>query len=73
MKELGEAVKKRRKLLKLTQDELGKFAGCGSLFIHELEKGKATIRLDKLIDVLKILGLQLTIEPGKSGIQVKGV
>lgn len=73
MTELGTAVRKQRKSLKLTQEDLGKYAGCGALFIHDLERGKATLRLNKLIDVLKILGLQLTLEPGKVGFQVKGV
>jgi y4mF family transcriptional regulator len=73
MKELGLAIRKRRKSLKLTQEELGRFAGCGSLFIHELERGKPTVRLNKLIDVLKILGLQLTLEPGKEGLKIRGV
>ena len=72
MKELGVAIRKQRKSLNLTQEALGKFAGCGSLFVHELEKGKPTVRLDKVLDVLKVLGLQLTLEPGKRGIHVKG-
>lgn len=72
MNPLGEAIRKRRKYLHLTQEQLGQFAGCGSLFIHQLEKGKSTIRLDKLLEVLKVLGLQLTLEPGKQEFQVKG-
>ncbi len=73
MTELGAAVRKQRKSLDLTQEQLGQFAGCGALFIHDLEKGKATIRLNKLIDVLKVLGLQMTLEPGKAGFKVKGI
>jgi serine/threonine-protein kinase HipA len=62
---LAKAVWSSRKSLHLTQAQLGQYAGCGALFIHELEKGKRTVRLDKLLDVLNVLGLQLTIEPGK--------
>ncbi len=73
MTSLGIAVRKQRKSLHLTQEQLGAFAGCGALFIHELEQGKATVRLNKLIDVLKVLGLQLTLEPGKSGFKTKEI
>ena len=73
MNDLASAIRNQRKSLGLTQEQLGRFAGCGALFIHDLEKGKATVRLSKLIDVLKILGLQLTLEPGKQGFEVKGV
>ena len=40
MTELGAAVKRQRKSLNLTQKDLGNYAGCGALFIHDLEKGK---------------------------------
>jgi HTH-type transcriptional regulator / antitoxin HipB len=72
-KVLATAVRSTRKSLHLTQEQLGQYAGCGALFIHELEKGKKTVRLDKLLDVLNVLGLQLTIEPGKKGLQAKGL
>lgn len=67
---LATAIRKQRKALRLTQWELAKFAGCGVDFIYDLENAKPTIRLDKLMDVLVILGLQLTLEIGKQGLQV---
>lgn len=70
MKALAAALRKRRKALGLTQIELGRFAGCGPAFIYGLEQGKPTLRLDKLMAVLSILGLQLTLGPGKSGIEI---
>lgn len=73
MTELAKTVRSQRKSLNLTQKQLGLYAGCGALFVHELEKGKETVRLDKLLDVLKVLGLQLTLEPGKKGLHSKGV
>jgi len=72
-KELGLAVRKRRKSLHLTQEQLGNYAGCRALFIHELEQGKGTLRFNKLVDVLKVLGLQFSLELGKEGLEVKGV
>jgi y4mF family transcriptional regulator len=70
MKALSDAIRKRRKSLKLSQIELGRFAGCGPDFIYDLEQGKPTLRLDKVLAVLSILGLQLTLGPGKSGIEI---
>ena len=60
---LAAAVRRQRKQLGLTQRQLSDLAGTGPVFIYELESGKPTLRLDKLLDVLHVLGLQLTLEP----------
>lgn len=65
---LSEVIKERRKALALTQEDVANLAGCARLFVHELEKGKITIRFEKLIAVLHVLGLQLAIESGSSGL-----
>ena len=59
--QLGEELRARRKLLRLTQAELSALAGCGPDFLYDLERGKPTIRLDKLIPVLEVLGLELKV------------
>lgn len=61
-KKLGNEIRLRRKQLSLTQEETARLAECGSVFVNELEKGKATVRLDKLIAVLNVLGMELKIE-----------
>ena len=58
--QLAEVAVARRKELHLTQDILADLAGCSPRFIRAFEQGKATARLDKVIDVLDALGLQLT-------------
>ncbi len=68
---LGEAVRSQRKALGITQHELGLLAHCGPVFIHALERGKPSLRLNKLVDVLTVLGLQLTVEPGKQGLRIR--
>ena len=61
----GPAVRDRRTQLGLTQTELAELAGCSTRFVHTVEAGKATVRLDKLLDVLDVLGLRLTVQgPG---------
>jgi y4mF family transcriptional regulator len=61
--ELGATVRKTRKLLRLTQKELADLAGCGPDFLYDLERGKTTVRLDKLVPVLEMLGLTFKVEP----------
>jgi HTH-type transcriptional regulator/antitoxin HipB len=67
---LGKAVRARRKSLRLTQHDLSALAGCGPVFLYDLEIGKPTLRLDKVIDVLAILGLQLSVEVGKQRFRI---
>lgn len=68
---LARAVRKQRKALGLTQREVSELAGCGPVFIYDLESGrKPTLRLDKLLDVLAVLGLELALEPGKQRLRV---
>jgi len=62
---LGQAIRKQRKALRLTQVQLAQLAGCGLAFLYQLEKGKPSVRLDKLLDVLEVLGLQLRLESGR--------
>ena len=62
-KSLGAEVRARRKQLRLTQQRLGELAGVGVIFISQLERGKKTVRLDKLLLVLNVLGLDLKIVP----------
>jgi y4mF family transcriptional regulator len=57
--ELALFVKNRRKLLKITQEELAEKAGVGLRFVRELENNKATLRIDKVNDVLILFGHQL--------------
>lgn len=68
----ARALRARRKALGLTQRELSEYAGCGPAFLYELEQGKQTLRLDKLLDVLEVLGLRLRMEPGGRGLVVDG-
>lgn len=64
---LADQVRGRRKALGLRQADLADLAGCSERFVHTLENGKTTIRLDKLLDVLEVLGLELTLRLGRGG------
>ncbi len=59
---LGEMVRKRRKELKYTQVYLSEVTGLSITFISDLERGKASIHLEKAIQVIHVLGMDLFVE-----------
>lgn len=59
--ELGQIVQATRKRQGLTQLNLSGLAGFGIRFLVDLEKGKETIQMQKALDVLDQLGLELAI------------
>ena len=67
---LARAIRARRKALKLTQVDLSRLAGCGPDFVYDVEVGKMSLRLDKLLDVLDVLGLELVVSQGKDVLRV---
>ena len=58
--DLGRIVRNARKLQKLSQDDLAGMAGTGRRFIVDLEKGKQTLQLGKVLRVLRTLGVSLS-------------
>ena len=59
--ELGKKIAETRKACRLTQVELSNRAGVGLRFVRELEQGKLTVRLDKVNQVLALLGCELVV------------
>ena len=64
---LAAAISDRRKAVRLGQQELADLSGTSERFIRNLEHGKTTVRLDKLIAVLDVLGLELRAELRRRG------
>ena len=60
---LGEYIRAKRKQHNLTQVELAERSGVGIRFVRELEKGKPTVQLDKVNQVLGLFGE--TLKPAK--------
>lgn len=60
--EIGAIVKSTRKKLGVTQRNLALTSGTGLRFIIELEQGKPTCQLEKVLTVLRTLGLRVVIE-----------
>lgn len=60
--DLGRIVKETRKSQQLTQTDLAISAQVGVRFVVELENGKETAQLGKVIRVCRMLGLKINIE-----------
>lgn len=60
--EIGRIVRAARRAQGLRQDQLAGAAGVGVRFLSELERGKTTVRLEKVIAVLDALGCTLRVE-----------
>jgi y4mF family transcriptional regulator len=58
--ELSLFVKQKRKLIHITQIELADKAGVGLRFVRDMEQGKMSLRMDKVNDVLRLFGAELT-------------
>ena len=59
--DLGAIIRDRRKQLALTQLDLAGLANSGNRFIVEVENGKPTVQLQKVLDLVQLLGLELVV------------
>jgi len=57
--QLGAAIRAARKQLKVTQKELAMTSGTGLRFVIDLERGKSTCQIGKILQVLQALGLRV--------------
>ena len=56
---VSEVVKTRRKQLGLTQAETAAMCNVGARFFSELENGKETLQMNKVLYCLEMLGINL--------------
>ena len=61
--DIGNLVRAKRKSQAANQAEFASLCGVGVRFISELENGKSTVELGKVLQVLKCLGLEVNIMP----------
>ena len=59
---IGQIIREERKELGLRQDELAAASGVGLRFLVELERGKPTVQMGKVLDVISTLGCELQIK-----------
>ncbi|WP_313623507.1 helix-turn-helix transcriptional regulator [Achromobacter sp.] len=61
--ELGELVRAVRRSQGLLQADLAGLSGTGNRFVVDLERGKPTLQLQKVLDMLDLLGLEVQVVP----------
>lgn len=59
-------IRENRKAAGLTQEEFAIRSGLGLRFVHDLEQGKETVRLDKVNQALAMFGMEAV--PGRKEI-----
>lgn len=65
--ELGGVARKQRQMLGLNQGDVAGLGNTGNRFMVDLERGKPTLQLQKTLDVLDLLGLEVVIQPKSGG------
>ncbi len=65
--QIGKLVRQTRKALGATQKDLALTSGTGLRFIIELEKGKQTCQVGKVLTVLNTLGISINLTPPTTG------
>ena len=66
--QLAEIVRRERKRQKVSQIRLSQLADVGVRFVRDLEDGKETVQLDKVLAVLETLGIAVELSsPTGSG------
>jgi y4mF family transcriptional regulator len=61
-KSLGKMIRERRKELNYTQAFLAEFTGLSVTFISDVERGKTTAEIGKVIQLLHVLGMDILVE-----------
>jgi HTH-type transcriptional regulator/antitoxin HipB len=60
-RDIGNAIRAKRKADGLTQADTAALCGVGTRFLGELERGKETAQIGKVIRILQGLGLTLQL------------
>ena len=70
--QIGAAVRRRRRILNLRQDDVGSRAGLRQATVSALENGEPGTQLRTLINVMAALGLEMVIrERSKANVDIE--
>lgn len=61
--QIGQIIRESRKRLGVTQKDLALTSGTGLRFVIDLEKGKETCQIGKVLTILHTLGIQIALTP----------
>jgi len=62
MKSVNDIIKFHRAIAGLSRRELAEYAGVSTTFLSDIEGGKETVRFDKVMDVLKVLNVEVLFD-----------
>lgn len=60
--DIGRCVRQVRKAQGLRQDDLAAMVGASHVFLGDLERGKGTVQLGRVLEVLRELGIGVRLE-----------
>ena len=60
--QFAEIIRLHRKAARLSRIELAELAGVGKTVIYDIEKGKASVQLDTIAKILKVLNITLVLK-----------
>jgi len=65
--DIGRVIREQRKRQRLRQAELAAMIGASHVFLGDVEKGKPTVQLGRVLALFDELGLKLSVDvPGDS-------
>lgn len=62
-RDLGAAIRSARDVTDLTQSELSARAGISRSYLAQVERGRSTRLLDLVLDLLRLLDMELVVRP----------
>lgn len=65
--EIGKEIRKSRKAQGLRQEDLAGLSGVGTRFVIEVERGKETSQIGRVLRLLAVLGCDISLQfPGET-------
>lgn len=61
---IGPAIKDARKKKNWTQKDLADYTATSVKFVSNVEQGKSTVQLDKVLDLIRTVGLRVYLTEG---------
>lgn len=69
IQKLGETIRLQRHRIGLSQQEVADLAGVSVNFVRQVEAGKPSAHLNKILDILTAVGLQFELTAGNGRIK----
>jgi transcriptional regulator with XRE-family HTH domain len=61
---IATVIKQRRKLLRITQEDLAELSNISKRYLYAIEKGTANPSIKTLLTLFEILGIQMEVKIG---------